>query len=127
MTVRTCVAVAVALLVAGGCTLATQGLAPEDTALDDAGNPIADGATADVVVDDADTNDSSPLFPVDDGGSIPECTGKANGTLCGPAAPRSICIDGECIPSRCGDGIVDPPNEDCDDKNTDDGDNCPGD
>ncbi len=123
--------IAVALLL-GGCRISSEGLAPEPTALDDAGNPLLDSSTGEVGpgVDggtDTSPTDSTPLFPVDDSGSVPECTGKADGTVCGAPTPRSICVAGECLPSRCGDGIVDPTREDCDDKNTDDGDSCPGD
>lgn len=121
---------AAAFLVLGGCRISSEGLAPEPTTLDD-GAIAADSADGSVTFDtalpdDAIVSDSAPLFPVDDGGSVPECTGKPNGTVCGSASPRKICVGGECVPSRCGDGIVDM-GEDCDDKNEDDGDTCPGD
>src|SRR5688572_27237643 len=118
---------AMALLL-GGCRVSTVGLGTEEVPLDDAGNPIADGTTgADGDMPDVNMGESSMVFPTDDSGSIPECTGKANGTVCGAASPRNICVDGECIPSRCGDNITDKPVEDCDDGNIEDGDFCPGD
>jgi hypothetical protein len=43
------------------------------------------------------------------------CTGASDGAPCGDA---SVCIDGACTSSRCGDGIVDARTEDCDDENT---------
>lgn len=119
-------AVALALLLGGGCSLATVGLATDEAPVDDSGIPFADGATSEVP-DDVIVSDTSPLFMPDDSDPIPECTGKANGTACGAPSPPRVCVEGECQPGRCGDGFVDPRGEDCDDGNIKDGDNCPAD
>jgi hypothetical protein len=48
----------------------------------------------------------------------------ARGAVCDDA-PRSVCLDGACSVSECGDGFPDPANnEQCDDGNDDDGDAC---
>lgn len=125
-------AVALGLLVSlSACRVNSSGLAPDEATLNDSGTMIVEDSVArgeETLGSDAIVSDTTPVFPVDDSGSIPECTGKADGTACGAASPRSICVMGECIPSRCGDNVVDPGNgEDCDDGNIDDGDTCPGD
>ncbi|MCC6877809.1 MAG: hypothetical protein IT378_26095, partial [Sandaracinaceae bacterium] len=51
------------------------------------------------------------------------CEGAANGSPCAAALP-SICLSGACVASRCGDGIVDPRAEVCDDGNDTGGDGC---
>jgi cysteine-rich repeat protein len=124
-------ALALGLIATLGCKAETFGLAPDDVPLDDSGNPIVDSTMTtveDTYVPDAIVSDTSPVFPTDDSSPIPECTGKPDGTVCGAATPRSVCIKGECLTSICGDSFVDKGGgEDCDDGNTDDGDNCPGD
>jgi hypothetical protein len=43
-----------------------------------------------------------------------DCAGKPEGTNCSPAGTSgSICLMGECVTSRCGDGFVDTASEDC--------------
>lgn len=54
-----------------------------------------------------------------------ECVDRADGYACGDGA---ICLDGECMPSTCGDGYVDrAAGEDCDDRNRTEGDGCDND
>lgn len=58
----------------------------------------------------------------DDGGAEVDCESAEDGTPCGG---MSICIDGTCEVSRCGDGIVDEEaDEQCDDGNDVGGDGC---
>lgn len=120
------------------CRINASGLAPEEITLGDSAVVAEDAAATsmpDAVTDggtdalaDALTDDVAPVFPVDDSSAIPECTGMVDGTACGASSPRSICVAGECLPSRCGDSIVDLGNgEDCDDGNINDGDTCPSD
>lgn len=63
--------------------------------------------------------------PVDagaaDAGAASACRGAADGTPCGDAL---ICASGACVASRCGDGIVDPTREACDDGNNTAFDGC---
>jgi cysteine-rich repeat protein len=48
-----------------------------------------------------------------------------DGESCDGAAEASVCRDGNCLPSRCGDGITDERlDEDCDDANGANGDGC---
>lgn len=123
-------ALALGVLLLCSCRIDSAGLLPDEVTDDDSGLTAADGAadgtTAEETLPPGDAIVSDTVFPVDDSGAVPECTGKADGTACGAATPRRICVGGECIPSRCGDGIVDL-GEDCDDSNNNDGDNCPGD
>jgi cysteine-rich repeat protein len=49
-----------------------------------------------------------------DAGTMATCVGAAAGTPCGDG---SICVDGACVASECGDEIVDDRTEDCDDGN----------
>jgi cysteine-rich repeat protein len=55
-----------------------------------------------------------------------DCGMLPDGTVCGDD-PRQICSSGGCIASHCGDAIVDPGTETCDDGNTEDGDGCDSD
>ncbi len=52
---------------------------------------------------------------------------RADGATCA-VSPRSICLDGDCGASVCGDGYVDVAlGEECDDGRRDDGDGCDSD
>ncbi|MCC6876037.1 MAG: hypothetical protein IT378_17140 [Sandaracinaceae bacterium] len=51
---------------------------------------------------------------LDAGSVVRDCTGHADGTLCATdLVVIAICAGGQCEPSTCGDGIVDPRTEDC--------------
>lgn len=53
------------------------------------------------------------------------CAGVADGDLCD--GDRGRCYDGACLPILCGDRLVDPEREQCDDGNNVPGDECSGD
>ena len=56
--------------------------------------------------------------------ALVDCSERPNGEQCTPIA-GNICLDGVCVASRCGDGFVDPTNDEtCDDGNQDAGDGC---
>ena len=67
--------------------------------------------------------------------AVASCVGEPDGKLCVPemsTEERTICNSGECVPTACGDGIVDGPEgladsqglEDCEDGNDISGDGC---
>jgi cysteine-rich repeat protein len=61
----------------------------------------------------------------DGGGGGASCTGAADGTACElPSGVAAICASGACVESTCGDTVVDPRTETCDDGNTEPGDGC---
>lgn len=51
----------------------------------------------------------------------PLCRGRENGAFCGDFA---VCIDERCLPSVCGDGVVHPGHEQCEDGNRERLDGC---
>src|SRR5262245_30924059 len=59
----------------------------------------------------------------DAGMRLVDCEGEEDGLACGPNGGL-LCLEGSCVPSRCGDGYVDPAREECDDENTAAGDGC---
>jgi cysteine-rich repeat protein len=59
----------------------------------------------------------------DAGMRLVSCKGAQDGAACGPSGGL-LCLDAVCVPSRCGDGFVDPALEECDDENTESGDGC---
>ncbi|HMI92667.1 MAG TPA: putative metal-binding motif-containing protein [Polyangiales bacterium] len=59
----------------------------------------------------------------DAGMRLVDCDGADDGSACGPNGGL-LCLDGSCLPSRCGDGFVDPALEECDDENAESGDGC---
>jgi hypothetical protein len=40
---------------------------------------------------------------------------RADGSACGGVAATNICVAGDCLVGRCGDGVIDPRSEACDD------------
>jgi cysteine-rich repeat protein len=78
-----------------------------------------------------DCDDGNPCNGVENCGQGSVCapgTALVEGTACeldGDATTSDLCVDGACMPSRCGDAVVDPLRlEPCDDGNRDPGDGC---
>ena len=80
---------------------------------------------------DLDCDDSDPCtVDLCDGGLACLNLAAADGDACIGGEPDSICVEGDCIPSECGDGYLDDRpwiGEVCDDGNTIDGDGCAAD
>ena len=85
---------------------------------DDGGTPGTDAGTA----IDASTGMDAPA-DIDGGGEPVSCTGIDDGIPCDE--DTGICVGGNCVTSRCGDGFVDTARgEDCEDGNDVAGDGC---
>ena len=80
---------------------------------------------------DVDCDDGDPCtYDLCDGGLACLNLAAADGDACIGGEPDSICVEGDCIPSECGDGYLDSRpwiGEVCDDGNTIDGDGCAAD
>jgi len=76
-----------------------------------------DGGSADAgVARDLGDVDSPPA---------PTCGAAADGAACElSSGAAAICVGGACVSSRCGDAVVDPRSEDCDDANLEANDGC---
>jgi len=60
-----------------------------------------------------------------DGGVVASCAGAADGTACElPSGVAAVCASDACAESTCGDTVVDPRTETCDDGNAEPGDGC---
>lgn len=112
----------------GGCTTASD-CATGERCVDGACVPAPDAGGATCA--DIDCNDGNPCNGVeacDDAGECGRGTPLAAGSACdvdGSPTTREFCVAGGCVPSRCGDGVVDTAGgEVCDDGNSTDGDGC---
>ena len=80
---------------------------------------------------DVDCDDGDPCtYDLCDGGLACLNLAAADGDACIGGEPDSICVEGDCIPSECGDGYLDARpwiGEVCDDGNNVDGDGCAAD
>ena len=111
----------VSLAGGSGCGLILD-VAPADP---DAATPSFD---ARVASDAGSASDAGA--PRDDASAPLEDAGVAcgdHGAPCPLGDTPAVCVDGECVPSTCGDGVVDPRTEGCDDGNIVDGDGCDAD
>ena len=73
---------------------------------------------------DSGSDESEGTVTLGDGGTrVVDCEDAKDGEACGPNGGL-VCLDGDCVASRCGDGFVDPALEECDDENTTSGDGC---
>ncbi|HJL00247.1 MAG TPA: DUF4215 domain-containing protein [Polyangiaceae bacterium LLY-WYZ-15_(1-7)] len=93
---------------------------------DDDGGPVDAGADAFVPDDDGGRPEDAarPDASTPDGGDA-ECAGAEDGDPCGEPADGTICIDGACTTTTCGDGFASrAAGEQCDDGNDDDEDGC---
>ena len=62
---------------------------------------------------------------LDLGGGGSSCARAADGTACElPSGVAAVCASEACVESACGDTVVDPRNETCDDGNAEPGDGC---
>ncbi len=105
----------IALLALGlGCTLSACGLLQDygPARGRDAGAGIDASPPPDGALPDGGGVDGAPPDVTDlDAGPAPPCLGLSDGDDCGGSsggAAGLICVGGACVPSSCGDGVVDP-------------------
>ena len=120
-------ALVVAAACAAGCTAIVNGKLNKKP-------DRRDGSVGGPCMGPADCNDGDACNGVE-GCEMGACTAgtrAADGASCddGNPATHNICLMAACVVGRCGDGTVDPtatPAEECDDRNTVEGDGCDND
>jgi cysteine-rich repeat protein len=126
--------VGAAIFFAAGCSVIVEGMIPIEEA--DAGPTVDERDSCNTTQDclgvsgrEVDCHVACVLSEIDGRGHCERSLDETapDGVFCGTGDEDQICLDGECVERRCGDGYVDrrgPNPEYCDDANANEDDGC---